>query len=62
MSTGRGLAKSSFGGTWSAVAHSNDGINDFEETNLVYSSAEGTNVVIYFEADSATKFFRVQGR
>ena len=48
-------------GSWGTVPHSDDGIHSFETTNLNYSTSEGTNTVIYVQADAASKFFRVQG-
>lgn len=44
---------------WGAVAHSDDGVNPFVVTNLTYSSVEGTNEVIYVQADETEKFFGV---
>ena len=48
-------------GSWTNVAHSDDGANDFVITNLAYSTEEGTNKVIYVEADVAAEFFKIMG-
>ncbi len=45
---------------WSAVAHSDDGVNAFLTTNLNYSSSDGTNVIIYVEAGDTQKFYGLQ--
>ena len=44
---------------WAAVSHSDDGVHDFVVTNLSYSTAEGTNEVIYVETTNAIKFFGI---
>lgn len=46
-------------GEWGPVAHSSDGASAFVETNLSYSTASDTNVVIYLQADENAKFFRI---
>ncbi|MCF7817530.1 MAG: autotransporter adhesin family protein [Kiritimatiellales bacterium] len=46
-------------GTWSNVAHSVDGSDPFIVTNLAYSTAEGTNEVIYVHTDDAKGFFGI---
>ena len=48
-------------GSWTNVPHSDDGANAFVVTNLDYSTAEGTNMVIYVEANMAKEFFRITG-
>ncbi len=48
-------------GSWTNIAHSDDGVNAFVVTNLDYSTAEGTNKVIYVEASAAKEFFRING-
>lgn len=47
-------------GNWLAVAHSDDGENPFVETNLTYSTAEGSNAVIYVESSKDNEFFSLQ--
>ncbi len=49
------------GAAWGSVAHSDDGVNDFVVTNLSYSTASGTNQIIYLQADAAEKFFGIGG-
>ena len=49
-------------GTWADIAHSDDGVNAFVVTNLVYATAEGTNKVIYVEANAAAGFFGIGGQ
>ncbi|MCF7816376.1 MAG: hypothetical protein K9M54_00710 [Kiritimatiellales bacterium] len=46
-------------GTWTNVAHSIDGSDPFIVTNLSYSTADGSNEVIYVQADSAAGFFGI---
>ena len=47
-------------GVWGGVAHSDDGVNPFVVTNLTYSTAEGTNEVIYVNAtNNAAEFFKI---
>ena len=46
-------------GTWTNAAHSINGSEPFVVTNLSYSTAEGTNEVIYVRADGATAFFGI---
>jgi hypothetical protein len=50
-------------GTWTNVAHSDDGENAFIVTNLGYSTvdATGTNIVIYVQSNDASKFFKIIG-
>ena len=48
-------------GTWTQVAHSTDGSDPFVITNLSYSTAEGSNEVVYVQADDAAAFFGVGG-
>ena len=48
-------------GSWTNVAHSDDGVNAFVITNLSYSTAEGTNEVIYVHSNDAREFFRIKG-
>ena len=48
-------------GSWTNVAHSDDGVNAFIITNLSYSTAEGTNEVIYVQSNDAQEFFRIKG-
>ena len=49
------------GGTWTEVAHSDDGSHPFMVTNLSYSTAEGTNEVIYVQSTDVQKFFEIWG-
>ncbi len=46
-------------GLWNEVAHSDDGVNAFAVTNLDYAGVEGTNKVIYLQADETKKFFGI---
>ena len=46
-------------GTWTNVPHSKDGLNPFVITNLAYSTAMGTNEVIYVQATNAAAFFGI---
>lgn len=46
---------------FSNVAHSDNGVNPFVATNLAYSTAEGTNKVIYVETAGSAKFFKIIG-
>ena len=46
-------------GTWTNVAHSIDGFDPFVVTNLAYSAAEGTNEVIYVQANDTKGFFGI---
>jgi len=46
-------------GIWNEVAHSDDGVNAFAVTNLDYAGVEGTNKVIYLQADETKKFFGI---
>lgn len=48
-------------GSWATVAHSDDGVNAFVVTNLAYSTAEGSNEVIYVQAVNPAGFFKVVG-
>lgn len=43
------------------VAHSDNGVMPFVVTNLAYSTAEGTNEVIYVETAGPKKFFKIIG-
>ena len=45
--------------SWTNVPHSKDGSAPFILTNLTYSTAEGTNDVIYVQADDAQGFFGI---
>ena len=49
-------------GGWGSVAHSDDGVNAFVITNLSYSTASGSNQVIYLQADTPAKFFGIGGQ
>lgn len=49
------------GGIWNPVAHSDDGMNAFVVTNLGYSTASGTNEVIYVQATNSAGFFKIVG-
>ena len=46
-------------GSWAGVAHSDDGVNGFFVTNLSYSTSEGSNKVIYVEANDTAAFFGI---
>ena len=47
---------------WGNVPHSTNGLAPFVEANLAYSSAEGSNMVIYVQTDAASsEFFRIIG-
>ncbi len=48
------------GGSWAGVAHSDDGINSFVETNLTYSTTDGSNCVIYVQSTDSVGFFGLQ--
>ena len=48
-------------GSWTNIAHSDDGVNAFVVTNLAYSTAEGTNEVIYVQTVNPAGFFKVVG-
>jgi len=48
-------------GSWASVAHSDNGVNAFVVTNLAYSTAEGSNEVIYVQAVNPDGFFKVVG-
>jgi hypothetical protein len=48
------------GGSWVAVAHSDDGIHSFVQTNLTYSTTDGSNRVIYVQSGSSKGFFGLQ--
>ncbi|MEN8255356.1 MAG: hypothetical protein ABFR33_07795, partial [Verrucomicrobiota bacterium] len=49
-------------GGWARVPHSTNGLPPFVETNLSYSTAEGTNEVIYVETDATSaEFFKIIG-
>jgi hypothetical protein len=48
-------------GAWTGVPHSDDGVNAFVVTNLDYSTAEGTNEVIYVRATNSAAFFGIGG-
>jgi hypothetical protein len=49
------------GGSWDSVAHSDDGMNAFFVTNLSYSTANGTNEVIYVQTTNSAAFFKIVG-
>ena len=49
-------------GVWSNVAHSATAAGPFAVTNLSVSTAEGTNEVIYVQADEPAKFFGIGGQ
>ncbi|MCK4563630.1 MAG: hypothetical protein KAU94_03015, partial [Verrucomicrobia bacterium] len=44
---------------WTGVPHSDDGVNAFMVTDLSYSTTDGSNVVIYVEANDAVQFFGI---
>jgi hypothetical protein len=44
---------------WAGVPHSSDGVAPFLVTNLVYSTPEGSNEVIYVQVNQASGFFKV---
>jgi len=46
-------------GTWTNVAHSDDGVNPFYITNLSYSTVEGANKVIYVDTTNSQSFFGI---
>ena len=46
-------------GIWTNVPHSKDGLDPFVITNLAYSTAIGTNEVIYVQATNAAAFFGI---
>ncbi len=46
---------------FSAVAHSDNGVNPFVVTNLAYSTVQGTNEVIYVQSADSEKFFKIIG-
>ncbi len=45
--------------SWTNVPHSKDGSAPFLVTNLTYSTADGTNSVIYLKADGTQGFFGI---
>lgn len=47
--------------SWSAVAHSDDGVNPFIVTNLEYATTEGSNAVIYVQTTNSVGFFQIIG-
>jgi len=49
------------GGTWTNVAHSDNGVNSFSLTNLNYSTTDGSNTIIFVQANDALEFFRITG-
>lgn len=46
-------------GSFAGVAHSSDGVAPFTVTNLSYSTAAGSNIVIYVDATDSAKFFGI---
>jgi len=44
---------------WTAVPHSDNGTNPFVETNLLYSTVDGTERTIYVEGSAAVEFFGI---
>ena len=49
-------------GPWTGVAHSDDGVHGFVVTNVGYSTAEGSNAVIYMQLNHAGAFFGIGER
>ncbi len=47
-------------GAWGYLAHSDDGVNPFVETNLSYSTAEGMNTAIYVQTTNVAEFFGIE--
>jgi hypothetical protein len=45
---------------WEYIAHSDDGVNPFVIANLDYSTASGSNVVIYVEGTNSAGFFGLE--
>jgi hypothetical protein len=45
---------------WEYIAHSDDGVNPFIIANLDYSTASGSNVVIYVEGTNSAGFFGLE--
>jgi len=48
-------------GAWVDVAHSDNALTGFALTNLSHSSSEGTNAVIYVQANDPAEFFKIIG-
>ncbi len=46
-------------GGWSSIPHSDDGLNPYVQTNLLYSTPNGVNRVIYIQSGDAQAFFGV---
>ncbi len=44
-------------GFWGSIAHSTNGTDGWQTTNLDYSATEGSNKVIYLESAESTAFF-----
>ncbi len=44
---------------WTHIPHSDDGLNPFVQTNLLYSIEAGTNRVIYVQSGDAQAFFGI---
>ncbi len=49
------------GGAWAPVPHSDNSSGPFVVSNLSYSTAAGTNEIIYIEATNAAAFFQIIG-
>ncbi len=48
-------------GTWGRIPHSDDGVNPFIETNLTYSTTDGTHKFIYIrQGTNSAGFIRIQ--
>ncbi len=47
-------------GTWDPVAHSDSVSGTYAISNLTYSSAEGSNLVIYVTSTNTVEFFNIQ--
>ena len=47
---------------WTSVPHSDNGANAFVVTNLSYSTADGSNNVIYVQASDAVQFYGIGGQ
>lgn len=49
--------------SWLQVAHSDNGMNQFQTTNLSYSTTDvtGTNVVVYLDMSESQQFFKIIG-
>jgi len=45
---------------WNAVAHSDSAAGTYAVSNLTYSSAEGSNLVIYVTSTNAVEFFNIE--